>query len=428
MSLKVHIANDLLGSHIIHYTLELMAFNKGVDFSYVSSPADADFEISNEAHSELNLSEPFYQKLTTEDYDGLRSLANGSFHFFDAEGRRDIIASIFYLVNCIQEYDIKKFDKYGRYPHADSLQKRHGIMHENIVQKLIDELFLKNPKLAKLKTTKCKSGFFLTHDIDTVYGARNQNGKHALKNMHWHRIPALLWKHYLGQPDWINMDRIAAIEELYGFQSAFYWLVNKDKQNADYLITDPKIQEQIKLLSKKGFENGLHKSMRSSSFSNELRLLDLPAQGQRYHFLRFNLPQAWTDIERAGLKFDTSLGYAEDFGFRNSYGLPFMPYNISEKRVYDLIEVPMNVMDGNFFYQGKTVAQAEKLLIDWLDGNRENTIITFNFHNNFFDDISYAGYEQLYITLLRYFKDYNLRCMTHKSLLGEFHNLNKHQT
>ncbi|MGJ8510749.1 hypothetical protein, partial [Glaesserella parasuis] len=64
------------------------------------------------------------------------------------------------------------------------------------------------------------------------------------------------------------------------------------------------------------------------------------------------------------------------------------------------------------------------LLIDWLDRNRENAVITFNFHNNFFDDMTYAGYEQLYITLLKYFKEHGLRCMTQKSLVNEFYKPN----
>ena len=217
------------------------------------------------------------------------------------------------------------------------------------------------------------------------------------------------------------MDKIIEIETQLGFQSTFYWLVNKDKQNADYEITKPDIQKQISNISAKGFEIGLHKSLLETSFANELHAIDMPVAGQRYHFLKFNLPQAWSDIEQAGLKLDTSLGYSEDFGFRNSYGLPFMPYYLPEKRVYNLVEVPMNVMDGHFFYHGKTVAQAEKLLIDWLDKNKENAIVTINFHNNFFDDMTYAGYEQLYITLLKYFKEEGLTHYTQKKLLEDFY-------
>ena len=421
MSLKIHIANDLPGRHIIYYTLQLVASNKGVEFTYHPQAASSDLQITNDLSSDIPLCRLFYHNLTREHFASIKEQSKGSYLFYTEDGKQDHLAAIFYLVNCIQEYGEEKVDQYGRYPYKESLQKKQNTIHENIVQRLIDEFWRENPVLSKVATKNRKSSFFLTHDIDTIWGAKNQNGDYALKTHQYHKIPRLLWNHYFGKPDWLNMDRIMSIEEQFGFRSTFYWLVNKDKQNADYEITKPKIQAQIKGIDSRGFENGLHKSLRDFSFETELKLLNTDAQGQRYHFLKFNLPQAWKDMECAGLKLDSSLGYAQDYGFRNSYGLPFMPYNLKENRVYDLIEVPMNVMDGNFFYQGKTVAQAEKVLIGWLDKNKENTMITINFHNNFFDDMLYSGYEKLYETMLQYFKEEGLSCKNQNDLIAEFH-------
>jgi hypothetical protein len=405
MSLKIHIANDLPGRHIIHYTLQLIAANKGIDFIYTPQAAVSELQITNDLSSDLPLCTTFYQNLTDLDFDSIKIRGKGSCYFHSREGNLDYLASIFYLVNCIQEYGEKKVDKYGRYPYTESIQKKLNFHHQNKVQQLIDELFTTHPVLSKLKTTKRKSSFFLTHDIDTIYGAKNQNGDYALKKHRYHKIPGLIWNHYLGIPNWLNMDKIMSLEEQHGVISTFYWLVHKDKQNADYDLQSALV----------------HKSLRDTSFAEEIDLLGVPVLGQRYHFLKFNLPKAWEELEKAGLKLDTSLGYSEDFGFRNSYGLPFMPFNLKENRVYDLIEVPMTVMDGNFFYQSKTLAQAETALIDWLDKNKENAVITVNFHNNFFDDMLYAGYDKLYITLLKYFKEEGMNCMTQRDLIAEFH-------
>ncbi|MCW3127021.1 MAG: hypothetical protein JWO03_2679 [Bacteroidetes bacterium] len=425
MSLKIYLANDLQGRHIIHYTLQLIAFNKSAEFTYIDSPAQADFRITDSSDSDIPHCAQFYQYLTDADFAGLKTLVKGSFHFYSSEGKEDHLAAIFYLVNSLQEYETKAFDKYGRFPFLESLQHKEGILHRNVVQQLMDDFLASHPALAKIKATPRRSGFFLTHDIDTIYGAKNQNGDYALKHHQYHRIPGLLWNHYIGKPDWLNMDRIMSMEEQHGFKSTFYWLVHKDKMNADYDLEHPDILHQASIINRKGFEIGLHKSLRETDFDDELGLIGTIIKdrtvGQRYHFLKFNLPQAWIDIENANLKLDTSLGYSEGFGFRNSYGLPFMPYNVKEKRVYDFIEVPMNIMDGNFFYQGKTVAQAEKELVNWLDTNKENTVITINFHNNFFDDMLYAGYDKLYETILRYFKEEKLTCMTQASLIHEFY-------
>jgi hypothetical protein len=420
MSFKIHIANDLSGRHIIHYTLQLIAANKGIGFIYTPDRSDCDLLIDDSIDSDLTLENAFYQNLTAGKFLPPKSLQTKPLSYRQADEKLDILAAIFYLVNCLQEYNTKTYDKYGRYPYIESIQMTEGLLQQNLVQGLIDELFKLHPKLSKIITTSRRSGFFLTHDIDTVYGAKNQNGDHALKTHQYHKIPKLLWNHYLGTPDWINMDRIMAIEQAYGFTSTFYWLVHRDKQNADYDIGSALIQRQLALIKSKGFEIGLHKSLRQTSFQEEAALLGTVPEGQRYHFLKFNLPQAWDEMEAAGIRLDTSLGFSEGFGFRNSYGLPFMPYHLAENRVYDLIEVPMNIMDGNFFYQNKTVSEAENSLIDWLDKNKENTVITINFHNNFFDDMLYAGYENLYKVLLSYFKEEGLTCMTQKSLLAEY--------
>ena len=421
MSLKIHIANDLSGRHIIHYTLQLIAANKGIEFAYTSQAADSGLQITADLSSQLPLCLPFYQNLTAQNFAGIKALAGDNYLFHAEGGQRDYLASIFYLVNCIQEYGEEKTDKYGRYPYMESVQKKLGFYHQNIVQQLIDEFLSGHPVLSRLTPTKRKSTFFLTHDIDTIYGAKNQNGHYALKNHQYFKIPGLLWNHYFSVPNWLNMDKIMAIEEQYGAVSSFYWLVHKDKQNADYRIHTPLTRGMLKLIRDKGFGIGLHKSLRDTSFTEEVELLGMPVNGQRYHFLKFNLPRAWEDLEKAGLKLDTSLGFSEDFGFRNSYGLPFMPFNLKKNKVYDLLEVPMNVMDGNFFYQGKTLAQAENALIDWLDKNKENAVITINFHNNFFDDMLYAGYDKLYITLLKYFEQAGMKSMAQKDLIAEFH-------
>lgn len=423
MSLKIYLANDLPGRHFIHYTLQLIAFNKGVAFSYTDTAAEADLVAADQFESDILHCPSFYQYLTNCDFRSLRDLARGSYFFYTANGGRDLIASIFYLINCVQEYAVTDFDQYGRFPLQDSLQHRTQTLHDNLVQQLMDEFMISHPALARLKTTKRRSGFFLTHDIDTIYGAKNQNGDYALRTHQYHKIPGLLWRHYTGQPDWLNMDGIMDLEDKYGFRSSFFWLTNKDEKNADYRFHHKKIAQQIARIENRGFENGLHKSISRETMADELENLSLVGtpRGQRYHFLKFNLPDAWSEIESGDIPLDTSLGFSENFGFRNSYGLPFMPYHVVEKRVCDLVEVPMNIMDGNFFYQGKTVKQAEKELLAWLERNKENTVVTINFHNNFFDDMLYAGYGALYEVLLRYFAEEKWQCMTQASLLAEFY-------
>lgn len=421
MTIRVYIADTLVGLPIIHYTLQLIATNKRVEFQYTQYTSEAHLCIGDNSNPSIPLCLPFYQFLAAQDFKSVDLLARQSYHFYDAYGRKDYLASIFYLVNCLQEYGAEAIDKYARYPYTSSIQYKENILQKNIVQTLIDDFCTAHFTLATLPTQHRKSSIFLTHDIDTVYGAKNQNGSYALKNNRWWHIPRLLWNHYLGSPDWLNMEYIMAKEDEYGFKSVFYWLVYKDKANADYDLHSPLIKRQLATIKQKGFEVGLHKSIHDNLFIEELKELGEHVVGQRYHFLKFTLPHAWIAIEQAGLKLDTSLGFSDDFGFRNSYGLPFMPYNIAEKCVFDFIEVPMQIMDRTFFNQQKSIAHIERDLIEWLDNNKWDTIIAINFHNNFFDQMLYAGYDRVYETILRYCREEGIKSMLQADLIEEYY-------
>ena len=421
MPIRIYLSESLVGNPILYYTLQLIAFNKGFSFLFIDNVNEADIIIDDNSNSSISLCLPFYQYLCIQDFNAVNRLAQGSYYFIASNGRKDYLASIFYLVNCLQEYNSNSKDKYERYSYSGSFQKKEETLQINLVQELIEKFWNSHSILPKNSLQSRKSSFFLTHDIDTIYGSKNQNGDYALKSNKWGKIPRLLWNHYIGKPDWLNMNEIMALEESYKFKSTFYWLVRNDKKNADYNIHEPIIRNQLNAIKARGFEIGLHKSMQQATFSQELNELGEEVVGQRYHFLKFTIPEAWQAIEQSGLKLDSSLGFSEDYGFRNSYGLPFMPFNLVTNKVYDFIEVPMQIMDRTFFNQHKPIVQIEKELIDWLDKNKYNTVITINFHNNFFDKLLYAGYEQAYETILKYFKEEGLLPMLQTDLIREFY-------
>ncbi|MBS1625434.1 MAG: hypothetical protein JST83_15515 [Bacteroidetes bacterium] len=383
----------------------------------------ADITFSLDPSRDIGFCTQFYECIKAKEFDRLSSVATGGYLFPDAQGRTDYLASIFYLVNCLQEFDAKEYDKWGRFPYRQSIQCKYNLIEKNIVQGLIDDFCMSIPVLRSLAYKKRKSSVFLTHDIDTVYGARNENGKYALTHLKWWSIPQLVFSHHWGTPDWMNMDRIAALEHSYGFRSAFYWLVHKDKLNSDYDIHSHRIQQQMEAVHALGADIGLHKSLRPDTMASEAIYLGRKTTGQRYHFLSFHLPDAWRTLEDAGITIDTSLGFSEVMGFRNSYGLPFMPYDLDHNRAFNVLEVPMQIMDRTFFNQGLHPVEIKNKIIDWLDQNKYNAIITINFHNNFlFDQLKYRGYHDIYETILTYFKEEGIASVSHAQLLDSFYN------
>ena len=233
----------------------------------------------------------------------------------------DYLSTIFYYVNCVQEYHTSSSDKFGRFNYADSIQKHLGITQTNFVQQLIDEFCRAIPQLNFLAERKRPSKLFLTHDIDYIYKAKNEDGMFALKNKRWVAIFKLLFNHYIGTPDWLNIDKITAIEKKYAFNSTFFWLTVQDELNSDYNIQSDIIQKQIKHIQASANSIGLHKAIGNTSFESEIKQLPPPVVANRYHFLKFTVSD-FQQMQAAGIQLDSSLGFAEEIGFRNSYGLP----------------------------------------------------------------------------------------------------------
>jgi hypothetical protein len=336
--------------------------------------------------------------------------------------RIDYLSTAFYHLNCFQEYSGNDLDELGRYKYSSSFQSRSGKVTDNLVQQCFDRI----TGLAKLSVSDRPSRFFLTHDIDLVNGAILEDGFNVLKKGRIDQFLKLLLNVAMGRPDWLNIDMIMKLECEYDCKSVFYWIVNKGvlnkrERNADYTFSSESIQRSFKAVKQNGFENGIHKSISPESFADEFEKFGQTPFGNRYHYLKFNLPGAFHDIESAGLKLDASLGFAEEIGFRNNYGLPFNPYNVEERRPFNFIEVPLHIMDRTFFqYQRLPVKKAEERILGFLDKNRSNCVLSVLWHNNFFSNHKFKGYLDLYKSILAFIKENRLSTISQKEIYQEY--------
>ena len=348
----------------------------------------------------LATEEDLVYRLTTTSYTELEPLLD-----------ENVLVKIFYLVNSLGEFNLNKenIDELGRFKYIYSVQSKIDIT-ENLVWKLIVSSvsnydFLRTAYIIN----NLKSYFFLSHDIDSLYGSTLQDGLWALKNKRFDVLFKIFTNILIAKPHWFNIDLIMKLESDYDFKSTFYWLVNKGKidarqTNSDYLIRSTKVQNQLNKVEKNGFENGLHKSISNESFEVEISKLNRISLGNRYHYLKFQLPHAYHEIENSGLKLDASLGFAEHYGFRNSYGYPFCPYNLKTKRHHSFIEVPLTIMDGTFQrYLKIPVHKTADTIISFIEKNKENSLLSVLWHNTFFTNYKYKGYKEEYIKLLQYF-------------------------
>ncbi|HKR03772.1 MAG TPA: hypothetical protein VJY62_03985, partial [Bacteroidia bacterium] len=189
----------------------------------------------------------------------------------------------------------------------------------------------------------------------------------------------------------------------------------------DYSIEEPKVKSAIKEIPKRGFFNGLHKSASETNFTEEIKSLEAPVISNRYHYLKFNPHKDFKKIESSGIKLDSSLGFAEMYGFRNNYGMPYRPFDLTEKRTLDFVECPLNVMDGTFFnYQKINATKTYSLIEEFIRTNKSGCIISVLFHNPFITEFKFGEYRQTYIKLLEFFNRENFKCITQEEIIESF--------
>jgi hypothetical protein len=423
-SVRVYIANEVY-SFPIKYLLELIGKNKNIDFIFLPTTENCDLILDHHDPGSKPITFDFYNQLA-------KPLESLSFqcNFFAYKplistnsGEPDYLASIFYLINCLQEYNPAPtdLDEFGRYKYERSCQNRFGFIKENLVQEYID-LFLASCGVRS--NFSFKTTIFLSHDIDTLYGSLLQDGLWALKKGRLDVIIEIIFREMIRKPEWRNIDKILKIESAYDLVSTFFWLVNKGIgkdhiQNADYSVQ--KERELFNNIIQNGFTNGLHKSSSKMSLDEELDRLPYKTTFNRYHFLKF-LPQYdWQLINESRIEFDSSLGFAEHYGFRNSFGMPFQPYNLQLKKPFNFVETPLNIMDGTFHkYMQIPVNRTSEMIIEFIEKNRFNCVLSLLWHNTYFTNYKYGGFLSEYQKILVYLYESGIESITPKRIIDKF--------
>lgn len=427
--LRVFIEPNNLFDKEVRYTWDLFACNKQLNYEFVDSVAQSDLSIGGAADFSIQVSTAFYEKLKAGKY-------HHSFHFNEHcwieldDKKADLLSTAFYMINCIQEINHPVKDRFGRFPFSESYQKKFKCPQQNLVQHYFDRLSEQFDILKFTSAKKSRTKIFLTHDIDIVHGSLIQDGFDTLKKGRFGKLMKVTYLNLLQGPQWINMSAMADVEKANKFTSTFFWLVRKGRvnellSNADYNINDTKIKNEIAYLKKNGFGIGLHKSADSSGFEEERIELGETHISNRYHYLKFNPTDDFKKLEMAGYKLDSSLGFAETHGFRNSYGLPFRPFDLSERRTMSFVECPLHVMDTTFFnYKKVNSDMAYSEITDFITANQNQCVITVLFHNNFISDYKYMDYKELFLRLLKFFNASNFECITESEIIQTYLNGN----
>jgi hypothetical protein len=356
------------------------------------------------------------------------SMADGSLVF-----HHDLLKSAFYLLSGYQEWKSDKTDSLGRYPYNASIHEKLGITETPIVNYYFEWIINGLKEYCSYHNIPFKtrrpfdSGIFiLSHDIDritkydvyeTIYKIFEFIG---LKPTRFSRLKLLklipkYFYHFLftsknTDPFW-NFSQLRNIENKLGIRSSWYFLEkHAGHDNSRYRFNDQRIKELMQFLADEKCEIGLHGTVQSandlqtmkSTLDNLKKSTSFNVIGNRQHKLIFTNPQTFRIQQDAGLKYDHTLTFAEHEGFRNSYCLPFHPYDFEKDEMMKIWEIPLVAMDGTlFYYRNLTFSEIEKQ-IDRLINEVEKFggIFSLLWHNSHFDEDEFPGINLFYEKLL----------------------------
>jgi hypothetical protein len=139
------------------------------------------------------------------------------------------------------------------------------------------------------------------------------------------------------------------------FRSTFFAVARHGhRRDPDYSIA--RIAAHLRDAGKRGFSVGVHGSYGSIVQDGTLpveaetlasHLVKYPFGG-RQHWLRFDRPDhLFREVERARLRFDSSLGFPDKVGFRNGASFAYPPYNFDKEAPHNFLEFPLALMDGS---------------------------------------------------------------------------------
>jgi len=350
----------------------------------------------------------------------------------------DLIAGAFYLLSGWQEYFSDIRDRHGRFPYAASVQQQYGFVARPVVNYYFDVLKTAvehvSGQVLRLRPWRAGAPFaaFITHDIDNLRSAWKAPAKTALKQGQLLKFGQHLFRHFTRPDTWDNLEAVAATTAEYGAKSTFFILPASQPgtdgtPNADYEVSNALLQ-RLEKLKELGCEISLHVSIGTAAnalqLGEEIESLRHGTTGLRFHYLRWEPRQTPALVDSAGrFSYDSTLGFAEHFGFRNSYCRPFYPYNFQTGAAHDFLEIPLNVMDTTLHHPHYLQLRAEEILPALRPMLEEikkfGGVATVLWHNDHFDPANHLTGPRQFAEIMHYLQQHGAAFLTGSQIVAE---------
>jgi len=357
------------------------------------------------------------QQIVCFDYSSSKAFyktSQGDFPF-------DIFAASFYLLSRYEEYLPHKNDMYGRYAHENSLAYRENFLQLPLVNLWLQDLGkLLKQKFPSLILNPKPFIFLPTYDIDIAFSYLHKGIQRNLGgfiNSMWHsewslvkeRMDVLFSKQ---QDPFDSYEWLDKLHETYHLQPLYFFLLSEQNKDYDKNILPKKhaIKKLVQQHAEK-YNVGIHPSWQSGDkpelVKQEIAKLESlsgkKVTQSRQHYIRMHLPTTYKRLIDEGIKQDYSMGYGSINGFRASYCLPYLWYDLQKETTTTLTIYPFCFMDANSYYeQHCNCEEAFKEMNYYYNITKQvNGLFITIWHNHFLGtDKMFTGWKEMYARFL----------------------------
>lgn len=323
--------------------------------------------------------------------------------FTGAAGDEDIFFAIIFLISRYEEvFSAFETDQHGRFCYRHDTLASGGI-DVPIVNRLLREFTetVSRRYRVPIRYRQVRPVAVISHDIDHPFYYKklineasyffksvfNQN-----KNYEQGRFrKALLHAVRLEEDPYDTYAYLNREESGRQIKSTFFLLMSRESR---WGLDLKKYRRRLRMLVRHGHEIALHPGY--DSFNDfdltkkeKQKVRDLSDErpvGTRSHFLRFETPGTCLLREELGFSYDSTLGFAEQAGFRGGVCTPFKVFDPLNRRELDILEIPLAIMDGVLRdHMQLSPEQGLDKIREIVDNvHALNGVVVFNWHNSFF--------------------------------------------
>jgi peptidoglycan/xylan/chitin deacetylase (PgdA/CDA1 family) len=328
----------------------------------------------------------------------------------------DILGLTYWTLARIEEIGRTDLDNHDRFPATSSHAYKHGYLDRPVVDEWLNVLGqVIERQWVGVALRKHEPKIFVTCDLDSPYEAQvgltklpRKVAGDLLKRKSVSMALGSIARGFRNQePSSANDSHLAAIDwmmdvnERAGNRVVFYFITDCNHPlDSHYRMDEPVIRRLSRRIHDRGHEIGLHPSYTSYSDSertvreaNILRSameaagIRQPEIGGRQHFLRWSSPLTARNWEAAGLRYDSTLSYADRAGFRCGTCHEFQMFDPVQDRALKLCQRPLVLMESSVIaarYQG--LGYTDEALAAMLDLKRVckqvSGVFTLLWHNS----------------------------------------------